>query len=857
MGVVYVARQEALNRRVALKIVKNEIADQTGIRTRFLAEARRAGTLDHPHIIDCYDAGEHQGLLYLAMRFVEGGDLEARLQRDPKPSPTEAVGMLAQIAGALDQAHASELVHRDVKPANILIDSKRQVGVLPFCYLADFGTAISTAARARLTKHGEVIGTLLYTAPEQIEGVGVTKLADQYALGCVLFECLTGDPPFPPGEVAVTPLMAAHLYNTPPRATDRDPALPAALDKVFAKVLAKKPHQRFQSCTKFIEAVREALVQGQDGGGQGQERLTIRRPKLVDELNKTMADRSDPRRRVQERRPIHGVLQFMRSMAARARVGGRLLAAVLDRGTRVSLAALVLGGLLAAAVYISLERWQPAIAHLLPGGGTTSEMLVAADPSGMVTDVDIRLDNAPISTFPHVPPHMVLSYDFHLSAPADPDTTVRVSIDDGQWNIRQLSALGPNGNFTRLDQEAVTDVTIAPPELPEGTEIVRLRANPRNLEPEQIIEGVLALQHREQETIVPFRVGVAGSFSRVTGPSDAGGLWYWTSTANRRTEADGVDVEVDEPGERARFHNATENVSGWGSHREPVKARLNESDFPAWVRHVFVQPGDQIDLAWLISNDGGAPSSDETVLEVSQLDKGESSLLNGLRFIIRDPNADIVESSSRFDLVSSEPVRLKPALDHATLLPVDTFLDDPLESNDAWALRDDHDSQWLYASLPGIVPGPDNAQVATLRFDVVAGDSRVNTDRDPEGRTVLAVGDCIVWTGAPFDIDGAARADCDDWHHAEVYDRLPLTGAADRYPARIRRDAESQCIGAFENVTGQAYRDHHLWVSPHPPTRQQWTDGDRQVICLAHDFRYEPRQGSSLQQDPGDQDQRD
>ena len=187
MGIVYRATDLSLGRPVALKLIAPELSENERFRARFLREPRLAASLDHPNVIPIYEAGEHEGQLYLAMRFVEGSDLKTVLEREGKLTPDRTVKVLGQVAGALDAAHRRALVHRDVKPANVLIDGEGHV------YLTDFG--ITKQLGGDSTDTGRVVGTLDYLAPEQIRGEPVDGRTDVYALGCLLYECLAGAPP--------------------------------------------------------------------------------------------------------------------------------------------------------------------------------------------------------------------------------------------------------------------------------------------------------------------------------------------------------------------------------------------------------------------------------------------------------------------------------------------------------------------------------------------------------------------------------------------------------------------------------------------------------------------------------------
>ena len=249
MSVVYVAEQIRLARKVALKVLTTELAWDEQFRERFVRESHIAATIDHPNIIPIYDAGEDDGLLYIAMRFVQGPDLREILKRGAF-GVGRTIFLVEQLASALDAAHAHALVHRDVKPGNILLEETTD-----HVYLTDFGVAKQTTARG-LTSTGHFLGTVEYAAPEQIEGGPVDARTDVYALGCVLYECLTGSPPYSHGtEHAV---LHAHLVDPPPSVTRLRPELPQAFDGVVATAMAKAPEDRFRSCGELAHAARNA-----------------------------------------------------------------------------------------------------------------------------------------------------------------------------------------------------------------------------------------------------------------------------------------------------------------------------------------------------------------------------------------------------------------------------------------------------------------------------------------------------------------------------------------------------------------------------------------------------------------------
>ncbi|MFL5796635.1 MAG: protein kinase domain-containing protein [Actinomycetota bacterium] len=252
MGIVYLAEQAQLERRVALKIVAEELGADAGFRARFIREAQLAASLEHPNIIPIYDAGEEGETLYLAMRYVRGSDLSARIAEGPLAAE-RAVELLRPIADALDVAHAAGLIHRDIKPANILIAGGPREQV----FLTDFGLAKRMDSASRITVTGMVVGTLSYLAPEQLRGERLDGRADQYALGCVVFEALTGNPPFT-GEIEAH-IMFAHLTEPPPAPSATRPEIPPGVDAAVQRAMAKNPADRFASCSDLIEAMRTAM----------------------------------------------------------------------------------------------------------------------------------------------------------------------------------------------------------------------------------------------------------------------------------------------------------------------------------------------------------------------------------------------------------------------------------------------------------------------------------------------------------------------------------------------------------------------------------------------------------------------
>ena len=257
MGTVYLANDSGGGDRVALKVLSPDIATNEAFRRRFLREADYARSVEHPNIVRVRDAGESDGLLFIAMDYVDGADLATILRRDGRLDPTRATGILMQVAEALDTIHAAGLIHRDVKPANCLVTgSPPQEHAL----LTDFGVSRNPLKdSAALTVAGDFVGTHFYTAPEQLFGDPDPR-ADVYSLGCVLYECLTGRPPFPFDDVAA--VLEAHVDMPPPALTELRPDLPPELGSVISRALSKLPGDRFDTCAGLIAAARATLVGG-------------------------------------------------------------------------------------------------------------------------------------------------------------------------------------------------------------------------------------------------------------------------------------------------------------------------------------------------------------------------------------------------------------------------------------------------------------------------------------------------------------------------------------------------------------------------------------------------------------------
>src|SRR5215831_3494327 len=267
MAVVYRAYDDHLDRRVALKVLAPDLARDEVFRARFIQESRIAAAAEHPNIIPVFSAGEADGVLYIAMRYVPDGDVRTLIDRVGPLPAARACALIAQAASALDAAHARGLVHRDVKPTNMLLEISPRTSRPDHLYLSDFGLAKPSAAATGLTATGQFFGTVDYVAPEQIQGEPLDGRTDQYALACTAFEMLSGSPPFQRENMMA--VISAQLSDPPPSLSARVPGLPAAADQVIAKALAKSPAGRYDRCSDFAEALLAACLPGATGAGAG------------------------------------------------------------------------------------------------------------------------------------------------------------------------------------------------------------------------------------------------------------------------------------------------------------------------------------------------------------------------------------------------------------------------------------------------------------------------------------------------------------------------------------------------------------------------------------------------------------
>jgi predicted Ser/Thr protein kinase len=257
MGVLYLGMEPGLERRVALKLIAPEAAADEVFAKRFAEESKIAASIEHPNVVPIYAAGEEDGVPFIAMRYVSGADLGKKLAREGRLPPAAAAALIAQIGNGLDAIHAAGLVHRDVKPANVLLSGSEGS---EHAYITDFGVARNVATNSGLTQTGRFVGTLDYVAPEQISGGEIDARADVYALGCLLFKLLTGEVPFPKdGEAA---RLYAHLNEPPPAPSLYAPEAPMALDDVVVRAMSKLPEDRYPSAGDLGRAALAALEGG-------------------------------------------------------------------------------------------------------------------------------------------------------------------------------------------------------------------------------------------------------------------------------------------------------------------------------------------------------------------------------------------------------------------------------------------------------------------------------------------------------------------------------------------------------------------------------------------------------------------
>ena len=365
MGVVYRAAQISLERPVALKVISESLSDREGFRERFERESRLAASLDHPNIIPVYAAGEHEGTLFIVMRYVDGTDLRGLLGAEGAFEAARAAGVVAQVASALDAAHERGLVHRDVKPANILIAAR---GGGEHTYLTDFGLTKRTASDSGLTAAGEWVGTLDYVAPEQLRGEAVDGRADVYALGCVLYELLTGQVPFVRDDDIAK--LWAHISDPAPSPLELAPDTPRPLAAVAERCMEKDPDDRFQTAGDMGRAAL-AAVPGLGDTGARARMAAGRRGRIRGAAGWTRAGETavlpeeEPGRRFRARRP-----------------------ALLAAAALLTACAVALVVLLGSGEDSSPSRGSPAGAAAAPAGTIDARIRVGDSPAGVGLEND-------------------------------------------------------------------------------------------------------------------------------------------------------------------------------------------------------------------------------------------------------------------------------------------------------------------------------------------------------------------------------------------------------------------------------------------------------------------------------------
>jgi hypothetical protein len=322
MGVLYLALEPGLERRVALKLIAPEAAADEVFARRFAEESKIAASIEHPNVVPIYAAGEEDGVPFIAMRYVSGSDLGKRLAREGRLEPAVSAALIAQVGNGLDAIHAAGLVHRDVKPANVLLSGGEGS---EHAYITDFGVARNVATDSGLTQTGRFVGTLDYVAPEQISGGEVDARADVYALGCLLFKLLTGEVPYPrDGEVA---RLYAHLNDPPPAPSLYAPQAPMALDDVVIRAMSKPPGDRYPSAGDLGRAALAALEGGRVDLPERTVATGAAATRTAETIPPPAPEETKPTRRLEAEPP-----------ASRARPGGRRLALA---GALVAVAAIV------------------------------------------------------------------------------------------------------------------------------------------------------------------------------------------------------------------------------------------------------------------------------------------------------------------------------------------------------------------------------------------------------------------------------------------------------------------------------------------------------------------------------------
>jgi hypothetical protein len=437
MGIVYRARESRPDRTVALKLVAPELAADGAFRARFLRECQLAAAIEHPHAVPVLRVGEVDGQLFIAMRLIRGADLAAVIRTDGRLAPPRIVRVIEHVADALDAAHAQGLVHRDVKPANILVES---YGRTEHAYLTDFGLTKNVSSLSGVTSTGMIVGTVDYMAPEQIEGMGLDARSDVYSLGCVLYEGLTGQVPYPlDSQVA---RMWAHLATPPPSVSSALEGEWSEFDEVIRQALAKQPDERYASAGELARAAAEALVADGHTGSAALPVAAAREPQAAAEGRlRAPLERSSPASA--ETRPKLPVER--RAPRPVEQIGGRRKLPVLAAVGAVA----VLGVIVAAVALI---------------GGSSGGRAALTTPQA-VTRAWLRYFNAGANA--HAAALWATPANVRADFPAYAEsftTTAQIR----QWTARQGCQLRQEGAIAPEGSVAVVNVTALAPRTSPG-----------------------------------------------------------------------------------------------------------------------------------------------------------------------------------------------------------------------------------------------------------------------------------------------------------------------------------------------------------------------------------------------------
>ena len=479
MGVVYKATHLALDHVVALKVISPELAQDERFRRRFGEESRIAVSIRHPNVVAIHHAGEERGLLFVTMDLIDGTDLRGLLRAHGRMNPEHAAAVISEVAAALDAAHARGLVHRDIKPGNILIEGE---GAGERVYLTDFGLARMVEASTGVTATGAFVGTLDYVAPEQIRGERVDARADVYALGCVMFELLTGNPPFAARDDKVAK-MYAHLQEEPPRVRLLRPELPGELDLVIGRALAKDPERRYPSAGDFARAATAAV--------QGQPTVEAERSVAVGAAAPgppeatTSAERVRTESAAVEAESGAEPTATLPPSAAATEPVGRDGARPSRRGPLLALAAVAVVAIVVGAIVLSGGDDEPGATASQPGGETTAAGSGAGsgdDGAPAAPDAEIDGDPVPVGDLPvnlvhgeaglYVTNRKSHTVSFVDGDPADeldtfPAGTAPEGIASGGGSLWVSDS--PAGELRRIDEKTgETTDTIAVGDLPGG-----------------------------------------------------------------------------------------------------------------------------------------------------------------------------------------------------------------------------------------------------------------------------------------------------------------------------------------------------------------------------------------------------